>query len=139
VDDELKTLFTGLPNNILLECWFDTCHSGTALKSMPTKKYFKEKFIKPISYTTKNVPQKRKSKCIFGSAIARNILWAACKSDQTSADAFISGRYNGAFTRCYIESVSSGIARRNDILADVKKRLKAGGFQQTPQLEINSI
>ena len=33
-DDELNALFSSLPKNVLLEVYFDTCHSGTGLKAI---------------------------------------------------------------------------------------------------------
>ena len=34
VDDELHDLFITIPENVLLEVYFDTCHSGTGLKAV---------------------------------------------------------------------------------------------------------
>ena len=35
VDDELHALLSGHPENVLVEVFLDTCHSGTGLKDLP--------------------------------------------------------------------------------------------------------
>jgi hypothetical protein len=65
------------------------------------------------------------------------ILWAACKSNQTSADAYIGKRYNGAFTHAfcdYIRKAKGKIARR-DLMKQIRADLSGAGFDQIPQLE----
>jgi len=66
-----------------------------------------------------------------------HILLAACRSDQTAADARIGGDYQGAFTYHLCEAVRAGggsvsCAR---LIADVRTRLQQGMFAQVPQLE----
>jgi hypothetical protein len=34
-----------------------------------------------------------------------HVLWAGCRNDQTSADAYFSGSYRGAFTHGFCEMV----------------------------------
>ena len=67
------------------------------------------------------------------------LLWSGCKSDQTSADAYFSGRYNGAFTYYFIQTVTAtqNKAARKDVLAQMRTAMK-GKFAQTPQLESNA-
>ena len=64
------------------------------------------------------------------------MLLAACRADQTAADAYLEGRYNGAFTYNFIKAVrGDGTLGRADILKLVSKGLRAGGFDQVAQLE----
>jgi hypothetical protein len=64
------------------------------------------------------------------------VLLAACRADQTAADAFLEGRYNGAFTYNFIKAIrGDGTLGRADILKLVSKGLRAGGFDQVAQLE----
>ena len=71
---------------------------------------------------------------------AKNIiLWTGCRSNQTSADAYFSGRYNGAFTYNYVKVMrnSGGTQPRAQVLNAMKK-LMAGQFDQVPQLEADA-
>ncbi|MBU1663973.1 MAG: caspase family protein, partial [Gammaproteobacteria bacterium] len=66
-----------------------------------------------------------------------HILWAGCRSDQTSADAFINGTYNGAFSYyfCHHMRASNGQLSRKELLARIRASLRHGGYSQVPQLE----
>lgn len=66
-----------------------------------------------------------------------HILLAACRDDQTAADAFINGRYNGAFTRFICDSVSQlgATSDRKAIFENIRTCMVNGGYDQDPQLE----
>jgi hypothetical protein len=68
----------------------------------------------------------------------RAILLAACRADQTSADAPIAGDYHGAFsyhaTARLTKAGKAGLAR-TVLIRDLTRTLKAGGFSQVPQYE----
>jgi hypothetical protein len=69
--------------------------------------------------------------------IIHHILWAACRSDQTSADAHIAGGWHGAFTYyfCQVMNATQNKLARNDVLTKVSAKLSAGEYDQVPQLE----
>ena len=65
------------------------------------------------------------------------VLITGCRDTQTSADAFINGRFNGALTFALVEAMRKGKAaltykQLHDRAAVV---LKARKFEQVPQLE----
>ena len=66
-----------------------------------------------------------------------HVLFSGCKENQTSADAFINGRYNGAFTYYFCKYLreSHGDIVRNDLIKCVRASLRHNGFNQVPQLE----
>jgi hypothetical protein len=70
----------------------------------------------------------------IGEAKMTETLLAACRRDQTAADAFVDGDYHGAFTHTL-----SGLLRpevsRQDLLRRVREELRKQGFEQEPQLE----
>lgn len=68
-----------------------------------------------------------------------HVLWTGCKANQTSADAYFDGRYNGAFTYHYIKVMreTQNKRSRKDVVAKVRAALK-GQFSQVPQLEGNA-
>ncbi|HUG66654.1 MAG TPA: caspase family protein, partial [Pirellulaceae bacterium] len=66
-----------------------------------------------------------------------HVLLAACRSDQTAADARIGGSYNGAFTYhlCEAARAIGASVSYERLIADVRARLQQGLFSQVPQLE----
>ena len=71
---------------------------------------------------------------------AHHILWAGCRADQTSADAFIDEAYNGAFSYyfCHHMRRSNGQLSRKELLARIRSSLSHGGYSQVPQLETDA-
>ena len=73
---------------------------------------------------------------------ARVLLGAAqagCKANQTSADAYFNGRYNGAFTYYFVKvmTATQNKLARKDVVIEMRKQM-AGKFTQVPQLEGNA-
>ena len=65
-----------------------------------------------------------------------HLLFSGCRADQTSADAYINGRYNGALTRYFVDEVKkSPLLSASAIHAALLAGIKAGGYTQVPQLE----
>lgn len=145
-DDELNALFSELPPRVLLEAYFDTCHSGTGLKD-PFARYWpppSEASLAASSAASPAAPPKlrgvAKALAPTPTAKRRRVLWAGCKADQTSADAVFDGRPNGAFTYFYIQTVRAGQDKltRAQVRDRVRAALKRHGFTQTPQLETDA-
>ncbi|MHC1744815.1 MAG: caspase domain-containing protein [Syntrophobacteraceae bacterium] len=150
-DDDLNAIFTTLPKGVLLEVFLDSCHSGTGLKDID--------FGRPEELGPANAPRPRylpppidvvcrhegeeddlkKVKLFEGvrGEPVHHILWAGCRSDQTSADAYIDGAFNGAFTYyfCHHMRKSNGQLSRSELLTRIRSSLKHGGYSQVPQLE----
>lgn len=139
-DDELATLFSRLPDGILMDVVLDTCHSGTGLKSLDLLPGRRPRFLPaptPRAAVANEFNDTRTLRDMVKSAkLSKPVLMAACRSDQTAADALIEGRYNGAFTYHFLKSLQSdGTVGRAEILKLVSKGLKGGGFDQVAQLE----
>ena len=65
-----------------------------------------------------------------------HILLSGCRNDQTSADAFINNRYNGAFSYYALAELKKDPRRTlNDLHNAYVAAVKAGGYAQVPQLE----
>jgi hypothetical protein len=143
VDDELHDLFQQLPESVLLEVYLDTCHSGSGLRGAEFGLHApRVKFVAPPSGRG---PMKQKK--VIGFSLARaaeapathQILWSGCKADQTSADAYFDGRYNGAFTYWFTKTVKdtqNKLTRKQ--LVDKMRTAMKGKFSQVPQLESNA-
>jgi hypothetical protein len=99
------------------------------------------KYLKPHFSITTNMKRAKKRIAFFKeSRIPKNqILWSACKSDQTSADSQFYLRWNGAFTYyfCKMLSASSAKCSRSTLLKNVQDALRKDSFDQVPQLMCN--
>jgi metacaspase-1 len=144
-DDEFHDLFVQLPDNVLLEVYLDTCHSGSGLRGAefglhapraryiaPPEHEFGTKTAKMRGFKLKRAEEK----AISGQ---HHILWTGCKATETSADAYFNGRYNGAFTYYFVKvtrDTQNKLARK-DVIAKMRALMK-GQFAQNPQLEGNA-
>jgi hypothetical protein len=157
-DDDLSDCLSGLARGVNLTVVLDCCHSGTGLREIADHRaqQVRAKCMVPPSdihhrvnpavedlgpgrrYTmTKARTELRLRRFGERAAEAGATLLAACRSDQTSADAWIEGDFHGAFT--YFLCVAAGQARfrltYGDLITQVRSLLKANRFDQVPQLE----
>jgi hypothetical protein len=140
-DDELHDLFIQLPQNVLLEVYLDTCHSGTGLKAIDLLLDRKPRYMPPPSIEAFEKVEGRSSRGLYKSllekGITHHILWAGCRADQTSADAKIEGSWHGAFTYYFCKELRAceNKLSRKKLLKKIRADLKAGRYTQIPQLE----
>lgn len=144
VDDELHDLFARLPPEVRLEVFLDTCHSGTGLKGIDLLLDRKVRYLPPPSLAAFRDMERRLARGLgdklFRGEAARPVLWAACRADQTSADAEIDGGWHGAFTYFYcreLRKAANGLSRAG-LLKQVRQGLAAGQYSQVPQLECDA-
>ncbi|EAT58155.1 caspase family protein [Chlorobium ferrooxidans] len=141
LDDELRDLFIQLPANVLLEVYLDTCHSGTGLKAIDMLLDRTPRYLPPPSLKAFLEVDTKKSRGLrhglLEKGMVHNILWAACRADQTSADANIAGGWHGAFTYYFCKQMYAckNALSRADLLAKIRADLKKGKYNQIPQLE----
>ena len=148
-DDELHDLLAQLPANVLLEVYLDTCHSGSGLRGAefglhaPKPRYiappdheFQKKTARMRGFTLHRPPSSMAKKAVAG---VHHMLWTGCKANETSADAYFNGRYNGAFTYYFIKVMrdTKNTLSRKDVIAKMRTLMR-GHFAQNPQLEGNA-
>jgi hypothetical protein len=140
IDDELHDLFAQVPDKVLVEVYLDTCHSGTGLKACDLMPNRRPRYIAPPSMQATEEVVSLQSRGLSRRAVervAKNvILWAACRANQTSADAYIGGAYHGAFTYYWVKEITAAKNKisRNDLLKKVNLDTK-GHYSQVAQLE----
>jgi hypothetical protein len=140
-DDELHDLFVTLPENVLLEVYLDTCHSGTGLKAVDMLLQRKPRYLPPPSLKAflkiDTLAPRGLKDLLLGKGIVHHVLWTGCRADQTSADANIDGSWHGAFTYYFCKELrsSKNSLSRADLLKKIRADLKAGHYTQIPQLE----
>ncbi len=141
LDDELRELFTGIPKQVMLTVISDSCHSGSVTRVLPGE-YRRSRKLEPSvwggrSLSTDQLLAARKSKEKFPESSMKEILLSGCKSNQTSADAFIASDYHGAMSYHAIKAITD--AKYKITYAQLHKRLlkllEDGMYDQIPQLE----
>jgi hypothetical protein len=153
-DDWLRTTLDGVKAGVNLTVIMDCCHSGTNTRAIvPPDAPIKERYL-PSPSTLKAVesgrsePRKISSELRASPRAARKardivkaelpeVLITGCRDTQTSADAFINGKFNGALTFALVEAIRKSRGRLtykqlHDRAAGVLKTRK---FEQVPQLE----
>ncbi len=145
LDDELHDLFAQLPQNVLLEVYLDTCHSGTGLKAVDLlmdriPRYIPPPSLKALQQVAQATPKGLRTLTNRNKDIKNHILWAACRSNETSSDAQIAGGWHGAFTYYFVKEMNAcqNKLSRSQVLNKVKADLKKNSFGQNPQLESNA-
>jgi len=146
VDDDLKQVFSTLPAGVHLEVLLDACHSGTgtretaALSLLPAEHSFKSRFlVPPIDILCRQMGEEDLpvTRILKAGNPGNHALFAGCKDKQTSADAYIGGTYNGAFTYYFCKHVrdTRGDISRTELLKRLRASLKHEGYSQVPMLE----
>jgi hypothetical protein len=128
LDDELKSIIqTNLKKDVTLIALFDCCHSGSILdlKYQYMDSLDKNNFTENINETetTGNV-----------------IMISGCSDVQTSSDASINNKNQGAMTWAFLEAFKSekNITWRN-LLIKMRDLLQKSDFEQLPQLTSGSF
>jgi hypothetical protein len=77
---------------------------------------------------------------LLGKIAGEHVLWAGCRSNQTSADAKIGGSYHGAFTYYFCQELEAakGDITRRALIRRVRLQLKSNRYTQVPQLELDA-
>lgn len=145
VDDELHDLFVQLPSTVILEVFLDACHSGTGLRAADLLMDRKPRYLPPPSVEAFRDIEYRHARPghqkLLEKGLSHHILWTACKSHQTAADALLEGSWHGAFTWhfCREARASGNHLSRAKVLAKVRQDLSTAHFTQTPQLDCEAI
>jgi hypothetical protein len=124
VDDELKTLIqTNLKKNVTLFALFDSCFSGTVLD-------LKYQYLDSLANDASTVNNKETE--TFGNVI----MISGCNDDQTSADAYLDRKFQGAMTWAFLSVINTLTAPPSwrDLLVKMRDQLKTSEFTQLPQL-----
>lgn len=162
LDDTFAEIIAQLPKDVELEIILDCCYSGSGTRnSLIIEEHPRQyRFVPPpidIAARSDGEETKLKRKRLFdflrpnkpecedenseGRLIVamNHVLWAGCKSNQTSADAYIKGSYNGAFTYYFCKHIrdADGKITRPELLKRIRQSLKYEKFDQVAQMEAN--
>jgi hypothetical protein len=153
-DDWLRKTFDSLRAGVSLTVITDCCHSGTITRALdPPDAPVIQRYL-PSPWDLVAVESGRRLRGAVRSGLSKSrgtkrknrdvveidlpeVLITGCRADQTSADAWIGGSYNGALTYNLVFALEEGknqLSYRQLHAATITK-LKRGRFDQVPQLE----
>ncbi|MGH3087567.1 MAG: caspase family protein, partial [Rubrobacteraceae bacterium] len=143
LDDELREVFSGLPEGVSLTVISDSCHSGTVTRvaPRPTPDDRRRRFLNPKLLGRKELedpfetPVKRKVK--YPQSEMREILLSGCTDKEYSYDAKIDGTYHGAMSHYALQAIREADYRITyaQLRTRVNYLLDQAGYPQHPQLE----
>ena len=145
VDDELRNLFLNIPKGVRLTVISDSCHSGSVTR-VKESEYRRNRQLSPsllgnrvLSGEEMRTAQRnaRAKKEKYPESGMNEILLSGCKSNQTSADAYIANDYHGAMSYYAIKAITDAgyqltYAELHDALLPM---LEDENYDQIPQLE----
>ena len=156
-DDDLADICGRVPRGTLLTVILDCCHSGTGLREFLRPDLpIRYKFLPaPVEVrhrselrienrgvdrsVTMTGPDRKFPVRRFGISLTKTnaVLIAGCRSDQTSADAWIDGDYHGALTYYLWRSLREGNWKTTyrKLIETTGASLADHNYDQVPQLE----
>jgi hypothetical protein len=134
--DEVAAAIAVLPAGATVIILMDCCYSGDITKYMqsfisPTKHPIKSRFYNPGL----TAPKRYRRRMLKTDIRKTNwLVISGCGEHQTSADAYIDGKYNGAFTYYSLKALEPGMTFQQ-WYDEIKKYLPGDGFNQAPEPE----
>jgi len=126
VDDDLKAIIqANLKKDVTLFAMFDSCFSGTILD-------LRYQYLDSLNYDTFTENDKQLE------TLGNVLMISGCTDNQTSADANINSRYQGAMTWSMLQTLQPNITW-SDLLKNMRTALKGASFTQLPQMSSGQI
>uniref|UniRef100_A0A6C0CW89 Peptidase C14 caspase domain-containing protein n=1 Tax=viral metagenome TaxID=1070528 RepID=A0A6C0CW89_9ZZZZ len=128
LDDEIKTILSNhMKREVTIVGLFDSCHSGTMFD-------LKFNYLDSNNYD-KYTENDRVSEC-NGNVI----MISGCMDAQTSAEAFIDNKAQGAMTWSFFQCINkTPNCSWRELLKSMRDLLKTSSFSQIPQLSTDSF
>lgn len=129
IDDTLRAMVDRAPEKSRVILVIDACHSETFFdlrylydpvtrkqleRTGIRKKLVGGKFVKSDQVLMKNAK--------YAETKAEVIVFSGCKDNQTSADAFVKGKYNGALTASFLDILQKGGGNVSISVLPIKSR-----------------
>ncbi|MEI2673435.1 MAG: caspase family protein [Chitinophagaceae bacterium] len=151
-DNEFNNLFKQIPEGVQFVWVSDSCHSGGLTRQLfkrsfnPGASDIVSRFLIPpadINWRVRSANNAQITSRAFLKPVTQiNVgLISGCKSNQTSADAYFDGKYNGALTYYLLQVLEQEKTHKKSIktiVAEVNKKLVENNFSQQPQTEGNT-
>jgi hypothetical protein len=138
-DVDFSAIFKALPSGSEFSWVSDSCHSGDLARDL--KPHVRARYLPPppaIMAEINALKARRATTRSLDGAIDRlkGVLIAGCQSNETSADAMIGTRYNGALSYYLLQELAhvQGLTQDIDtVVKNVGRALADNGYDQHPQ------
>lgn len=147
-DKDLKTVFNKAPIGVNVTLILDCCHAGDGLNqdesySAPTANRGvvetgdEGRYLQPPPVVLKKIESGEMVSWSTERDVNRTaLLVAASRSDQTSADAFIDGQFQGAASAAILKSVNANPSLTyKTLIEEMNEYMVSNRFSQRPQLD----
>ena len=146
-DVDFMKFFKTLPRGVEFTWISDSCHSGGLVNEKnfgnPHPANKPRRMIPPADISWRQITSaKAEVSAITFKGLSEQLslgLIAACKADQTAADASFDNRPNGALTYFLLKNITNGIGDHplQNVVNKVTEDLRLNGYEQIPLLEGN--
>lgn len=141
-DKEFNQLFSTVAKGVDFTWVSDSCFSGDLAREfqLPNRKIKAMPMPADIAWRMRTADTLNVKRTSFEHVIQgfNAVLISGCTARQTSADAEIDGRYNGALTYFLLKTLTApnGLTQTlEQLVARTRAALQLGGYPQRPQLE----
>jgi hypothetical protein len=137
---DFRDIFGKIPAGVTAVWGSDSCHSGDLEKDFYLKgvpKLFRRPPLEASEMAKLAAPKTIRTFKDISTTLPNVALMSGCESDQTSADAYINGRYNGAFTYFLLQTLKAqgGLTvPLTALVTKVQAALQENRYVQVPQL-----
>lgn len=129
IDDDINMYLSWIPEGVTCLVLLDSCFSGTATRRLGEPK---SKFLKLFNIE----PHVSKRRSIVRDSDMKWCVISGCSENQTSADAYINKRFNGAFTYNLIRAYEKDMTIK-EWYNSLRRLLPNRKYSQIPTLEGN--
>lgn len=142
-DNDIKQIFSNAAKGSKIFFVSDSCHSGDLQRAFSPTPQTARRLLHPegiIWQEDRNI-QPLNNKIKYNRDF---VFISGCQSDQTAADANFEGRFNGAFTRCFLGSFAKSVKKNFSLqvyhlLHFTTEELKKQYFSQRPTYSFGHI
>ncbi|MCK9569162.1 caspase family protein [Candidatus Pacearchaeota archaeon] len=147
IDEDFREIFRQIAPGVAFNWVADSCFSGDLARKLPPKynrgchitpRTFPMPFDLAWSVQAAKLRGATTSKLSVAVEHLNGALISGCATDQTSADAYIEDRYNGACTYALLKALKASPAEPlTKIVATMNDWMDANEYDQDPQLKGN--
>lgn len=143
LDDELREILVNIPKGVRFTFISDSCHSGSVTREVKPGEYLRKRQLNPSVFGGRELlpdqlrTARGKKQEKHPESAMKEILLSGCKSNQTSADAYIDNDYHGAMTYHTIKAITDANYKLTyeELHENLVSMLEAANYDQIPQLE----
>lgn len=152
IDDELRDIIRQIDRDAHLTVISDSCHSGTVTRAILKRTYDKDKEAAESAPKPRYMPPEdeivtlegylmpMRRRVLYPESYMPEVLLTGCNANETSCDAYINGRYNGAMSAVAISLIKSDPKQTyRELHKNLRQYLPSARYPQSPQLECSDV